>query len=466
MGARARGTPPLRPFPLGYVPYTLKERALSRTRDRERMVEFFPVRAWHPDPGVVDPDSVVCPVYDTVSDAEQSRFSSKRFNAARFVPRPHGMGLEQFLLASVGHLGEALRAGAYVQDASAGFYVYGIRYHPPSDIAETIDPAERRSEYLLLGLVGALDLDRIGHGEVALHERTFADRVDERMAVSDATGMNFAPIMAGYHSPDHRLNNRTEDLLGLDRRRLEFDSAKPPLVSARLNGTTHFLWRLDDPETIRSIQSDLEGARLLVLDGHHRFTAAAKRHHEGQLTMPLVMLVEGGDRALHVLPWHRVLSGEEVAPEGVVDAVRETFSGTENLGTAPSVERAIGELQQMSVHHRRGFLLVAPGLMLKVPGREGGDVGADFDLLHAFLEEQLGLDPHDLEFVRSPRKAIDMAAATPATPGGTAFLLPGLSARGIEERAFGKGLLMAHKSTMFLPKVAEGVVFAPVDGVG
>jgi hypothetical protein len=428
------------------------------------MVELFPVRGWHPDSGKVDPDSVVCPVYDTVSDAEQARFGSREYNAARFVPRPHGMALEQFLLASVGHLGEALRGGAFVQDPSPALYVYGVRYRPPTDIAETIEPSQRRSEYLLLGLVGVLDLDRIAHGEVALHERTFSDRVDERVALADATGMNFAPIMAGYNLPDHRLNNRIEEILGLDRRLLAFDSTVPPIVSARLNGTSHLLWRLDDPGIIRSIQSHLDGVRLLVLDGHHRFTAAAKRHHEGQRTMPLVMLVEGRDRALQVLPWHRVLSGDVVAPEGVLEAARETFPDARTLGAAPSIESALGHLQDMSAHHRRGFLLLAHDAAFEVPGPQNTDVGADFDLLHSFLEEQLGLDPHELEFVRSPRHAIERATA--GTPAGTAFLLPGLTELGIEERAFGRGLLMAHKSTMFLPKVAEGVLFAPVDGVG
>lgn len=430
------------------------------------MVDLFPVRGWHPDPGAVDPDSVVCPVYDTVSDSDLVRFRSHPFNAARFVPRPHGMPLEQFLLTSVGQLGEALRAGAYVQDASPSLYVYGVRYRPPPDIVETLESSHRRAEYLLLGLVGVLDLDRVAHGEIALHERTFADRVDERLALSDATGMNFAPIMAGYTAPDHRVNNRIEDLLGIDRRLLAFDSVRPTITSARLDGTQHLLWRVDDPAAIRSIQRELEGTRLLVLDGHHRFTAAAKRQHEGQPTMPLVMLVEGGDRALQVLPWHRVLPGDIVAPEGVVDAARQAFPGTQSMGAAPSIESAVGHLQEMSAHHRRGFLLLAPGAAFEVPGPASGDVGSDFDLLHTFLEEQLGLDPHELEFVRSPRHAMEKAMATPGAPAGTAFLLPALSEAGIEERAFGRGQLMAHKSTMFLPKVAEGVIFAPVDGIG
>jgi len=430
------------------------------------MVELFPVRGWHPDPSVADPDSLICPVYDTLSDADQNRYGSRRFNAATFVPRPHGVPLERFLLASVGHLGEALRAGAYIQDPTPSFYVYGIRYRPPADVAETIDPSQRRPEYLLLGLVGALDLDRVAHGEVALHERTFSDRVEERIALADATGMNFAPIMAGYTSADHRLNNRIEALLGIDRRRLAFESIVPAIVSSRLDGTVHLLWRVDDPAVLRGIQEDLRGARLLILDGHHRFTAAAQRHHDGQRTMPLVMLVEGGDRALQVLPWHRVLPGDVVAPQGVAEAARASFPGNRNLGAAPSIEGAIGQLGDMRTHRRRGFLLITPESAFEVNGPSSDDVGADFDLLHSFLEEQLGVDPHELEFVRSPRQALERVAATAEAPAGTALLLPAMTEKGIEERAFERGTLMAHKSTMFLPKVAEGVLFAPVDGVG
>lgn len=409
---------------------------------------------------------MVCPVYDTLSPEDEARFGSQRFNAAGFVPRPHGVALERFLLSSVGRLGDALRFGAYVQDASPAFYVYGIRYQPPIDVLETIEPDRRRAEYLLLGLVGVLDLDRVGHGEVALHERTFSDRVDERVALADATGMNFAPIMAGYNVPDHRINNHLEEFLGLDRSLLAFDSSVPPVVSARMNGTSHLLWRIEDPSVIRAVEEDLSGVRLLILDGHHRYTGAAKRHHEGQVTRPLVMLVEGGDRALQLLPWHRVLPGDVVAHEAVFQAARGAFPDTRSLGPTHSVESVVSHLHEMTAEHRRGFVLASPEAFVEVPGQPSGDVGADFDQLHAFLEDELSLDPHELEFVRSPRRALERAAASPDSPAGTAFLLPGLTEPGVEARAFGQGRLMAHKSTMFLPKVAEGVIFAPVDGVG
>jgi uncharacterized protein (DUF1015 family) len=431
------------------------------------VVDFSPVRAWHPNPEVADPDRLVCPVYDTLSDKELTEFAARPFNAARFVPRPKGVPLNQFLLASVGRLGEALAARAFVQDDQPAFYVYGISYIPPPDILETIEPDQRRARYLLLGLVGALDFGRIGHGQVAMHELTFADRVEERAALTEATGMTFAPIMAGYHLPDHGLNDWIERRLGLHRRSLAFRGTVPPITEAVLNGTTHRLWRIDAREEIEELQSRLQDLRLLILDGHHRFTAAAHRYHSGKPTAPLTMLVEGQDRALQLLPWHRALATSIASREAVESAVRAEFPEVVTVEGRPSVSLTIDRLRHMHRYHHRGFLLVGEDRLLEVRGPASDDVGADFDVLHGFLEHRLGIDPEDLEFVRSPRLALDrILDPGSSTHHGTAFLLPGLTEKGIEERAFGRGMVMAHKSTMFQPKVAEGMLFAPAGGVG
>ncbi len=427
------------------------------------MVDLAPVRAWHPDPDLASPNDLVCPVYDTLSDAELARYSRHMFNAAGFVPRPRTLPLARFLGQARSRLSEALAAGAFRQDPRSALYVYGIRYSPPPDIIETIAPKDRRHEYLLLGLVGALDLDRVGPGEVALHERTFEDRVDERVALTDATGMSFAPIVAGYHLPDHRLNDLLEQILGLDRRRLAFDGTERPVAEAVLDGTVHRLWRVDDPAHLRAIREIARPLRLLILDGHHRFTAAAHRHFEGRRSAPLTMIVDGRDRALRVLPWHRVLPARIVPAPELIAAARREFERVRPVSGTASTARAIATLRAMGGDGPRGFLAVSGRRMVRITGPARRDVGADFDLLHAFLEERLHVDPHELAFLRSPRAAL--AAAARAGPGpGTALLLPGLTEAGIEERAFGSGAPMAHKSTMFLPKVVEGLIFARADG--
>ncbi|MFZ0699785.1 MAG: DUF1015 family protein [Thermoplasmata archaeon] len=421
------------------------------------MVEFTPVRAWHPNPKVVDPDETVCPVYDTLSELDFARFVVRPFNAARFVPRRQTTTLQRFLATAKEELGRALEAGAYIRDEAPGFYVYGIQYRPPPDISETIPTSGRRSEYLLLGLVGALDFDSIQHGQVALHEHTFPDRVDERAALTDATGMSFAPIVAGYNQPGHELNALLESTLGLDRRRLDFGGRLAPVVEARLDGTHHRLWQISDPALVRQLVEALRPLRLLILDGHHRFTAAAKRHYHGRPSAPLVMLVDGHDRALHVMPWHRVLHARQLDPRAFLDAVRREPDLAVRSLAPLTVEAAIGQLADMEAGHRRGFLAVTLEGALEVNGEPSTDAGADFDLLHAFLEDRLGIDAHDLEFVRSPRWAIEQIRKE--SPG-TALLLPALSESGIEDRAFQRGNVMAHKSTMFLPKVVEGLIFA------
>ena len=431
------------------------------------MVVLCPVRAWHPNAPAFDADELVCPVYDTLSEEDVARYGRHPFNAAQFVPRPRSVALEAFLGSAAARLRSALREGAYVQDSRPAFYVYGIRYVPPDDIAETMDERQRRPEYLLLGLVGCIDLAETPPEDLALHERTFDDRVAERVALTDATRMQFAPIMAGYHQPSHRLNDLLEDRLGLDRRGLSFEGSHPALVEARLDGTTHRLWRMDDPDEVEEIAEVVRTLRLLVLDGHHRFTAASRRAAAGRASRPLTMLVNGRDRALAVLPWDRVLPRAVRSFPELLAAARREFSEVTPLPRPPSVDRVIARLSEMRHTGRRGFLASDGKEAFEVRGPPTPDAGADFDLLHSLLERSLRIDPHDLLFVRSPRQAFDrIASAGDPGGGGTALVLPGLTEQGIEERAFGSGAVMAHKSTMFLPKVAEGVIFAPADAPG
>lgn len=428
------------------------------------MVELSALRAWHANPTWGDPSDLVCPVYDTLSESELARYVHRTHNAAHFVPRPAGVGLAEFVGRAVQALDSARRSGAYVQDPEDAYYVYGIRYVPPPDIVETIPARERRAQYLLLGLVGALDLTRSEPRDVALHERTFSDRVDERVALTEATGLNFAPIMAGYHTTDHRLNDRLEELLGLDRRGLSFEGPVPPVAEARLDGAVHRLWRIDEPAVVREISREVRALKLLVLDGHHRFTAARRRREAGYPSAPLTMLVDGRDRALRVLPWHRILP-RATLPFGEFRArATSAFPGARAMAGGADPSRVLAALESMRARHQRGFLAAHRSELYEFPAAPGGDVGTDFDRLHELLEVELRIDPHDLLFRRSPRAVLEEIAGEEGPGGGgTGLFLPPIHEPGIEARSFGGGPMMAHKSTMFLPKVAEGLIFAPAD---
>ncbi len=427
------------------------------------MVTLDPVRAYHPS-NPVD-SSLLSPVYDTLSDDDFRRFSQNPHNPATFVARPSSMSIAEFLERAPRNLQDAIGSGAFVQDSAPSLYVYGIRYTPPSDILEALPTHRRRTEYLLLGLVGAVDLSRTPEETIARHESTFADRIDERVRLTEATGMSFAPIMAGYTLPNHAVNNLLETALGLDRRGMALEGTATPLVRATLDGSEHRLWRLEDP-TLRSQISDLLApVRLLILDGHHRYGAARELLRRGrQGASPLVMLVESRDRALHLLPWHRALAPEAVSLESLRNRIGDRFTSADALAAGGrSVEALLEELDRMARYHERGFLAVSTGGCARFRGPSSADGGVDFDLLHAYLSEEFHREHHDFGICRSPRKAVE-ATQTPGSPwyGGVAFLLPPLDEEAIEERIFATGRVMAQKSTMFLPKVAEGVLFAPM----
>ncbi|MGC2289768.1 MAG: DUF1015 family protein [Thermoplasmata archaeon] len=426
------------------------------------MVELVRVRAYHPaNPAASD---LLSPVYDTLSDEDYRRFSRIPHNAATFVARPSSMDLEAFLRQAPAHLRDALAAGAYVRDTVASLYVYGIRYTPPSDIQEALPAESRRAEYLLLGLVGALDLAHTPESSIARHENAFTERIDERVRLTQATGVSFAPIMAGYTLPSHAINDLLEQTLGLHRRSMSLEGTATPLVRATLDGTEHRLWKLDDELVQAKVTRLLEPLRILVLDGHHRYGAARELLRRGEPgSSPLVMLVESRDRALQLLPWHRALATGPTTPELLTTRTGPRFVSVEPLTGDTSVEALVAELGRISRHHARGFLAIEGARAWRFVGPDSTDGGSDFDLLHGYLGEEFHRDPHDFGVFRSPRQAVE-AVRSRASPwsGGIAFLMPRLRQEAIEERAFTTGRVMAHKSTMFLPKVAEGVVFAPV----
>jgi hypothetical protein len=424
------------------------------------MVELVPVRAYHP----ADPQAagLLSPVYDTMSDTELLRFSKTPYNASAFVARPSTMAVEEFLRQAPARLHVALRAHAYVQDSRESLYAYGIRYTPPSDILEAIPPDSRRAEYLLLGLVGRLDLTRVPESGIARHEDAFSDRVEERVRITEATGMTFAPIMAGYTLPSHSINDLLEKTLGLHRRSLSMEGTVTPIVRAQIDATEHRLWRIENEEVRSRIDELLAPLRIMILDGHHRYAAARellRRQQPG--SAPLVMLVESRDRALQLLPWHRALAAGTVSLGELKARAGARFTSVEPLGTGLTVEAIVAELERMTRHRERGFLAVDGSGAWRFVGPEDSDGGFDYDLLHGYLEQEFHRDPHEFGVFRSPRQSLD-AVRNPGTlwSGGVAFLLPGLHQEAIEERAFQTGRMMARKSTMFLPKVAEGVLFA------
>jgi hypothetical protein len=172
-------------------------------------------------------------------------------------------------------------------------------------------------------------------------------------------------------------------------------------------------------------------------------------------------LVESRDKALQLLPWHRALPAGAAPVDRLVARAGSRFRAVEALDDAQSVTAVIAELDRMSRQRERGFLAVEGSHAWRFRGPPSSAGGADFELLHAYLADEFGREPGNFGVFRSPRRALEaVGTAGSIWSGGVAFLLPHLDMNAIETQAFeGRGV-MARKSTMFLPKVAEGVIFS------
>jgi len=93
--------------------------------------------------------------------------------------------------------------------------------------------------------------------------------------------------------------------------------------------------------------------------------------------------------------------------------------------------------------------------------KRGETVGLDLIVLHEWLIDQLIEDPvEDVFFNASPSEAI---ARVNRGEFNVAFLLNPISIQDVEKKAFEEGKNFPQKSTLFLPKVAEGIVMRRIE---
>ncbi|MEE9553836.1 MAG: DUF1015 family protein, partial [candidate division Zixibacteria bacterium] len=110
------------------------------------------------------------------------------------------------------------------------------------------------------------------------------------------------------------------------------------------DGLAHALWRIDDPHETAAISRGLEGEKLYIADGHHRYETAlayrdeltadpaASRPGAGLEDFVLVALAAVDDPGLLVLPIHR-LADIELPLEKALDSLAALFE----VETRPSL---------------------------------------------------------------------------------------------------------------------------------
>jgi uncharacterized protein (DUF1015 family) len=426
---------------------------ISSTKANRPVPEFLPFRgiryalaAASPDDSPTDVGAVAAPPYDVIDEDRRAVLeASHPRNAVRLIlPRDGERGRDRYQVAA-DCLDEWRRAGAFVLDDRARFYLYEMLF-------EDEDGRYRRTH----GVIGALSLPPPGAdpaaGGVLPHERTLTTAKSDRLSLLRATRANLDPIWV--------LSLRE----GLSRLLVPHHL---PLIAycEDHEGVTHRLFPLIDQERVNTVADAIGAAPVVLADGHHRFeTGCAYRDERVAAGIDdpgagriMAFVAELADDELSVRPIHRLLSGVHGidlrralgASFTVVAAGPNTLEGVVKLRTRMRDEGALGLVDQS-------------GLALLLPARDITDVPEalrDVDSTRFDVHVRSALPDATVTF-RSDAGSV--AALVEKGAADAAVLLRPVTVAKIRAAAFA-GVRMPEKTTFFAPKPRTGMVFRSLD---
>jgi uncharacterized protein (DUF1015 family) len=285
------------------------------------------------------------------------------------------------------------------------------------------------------GLVGTLDLSRLARTpserQVFPHEGVHPQQVVELASRMGTMRLNPAPILLVHRGPAAIRDVSRQVRRGAPEREY-VDHA----------GQEHRVWAVRDPEHLRTIAAALEGARLLVADGHHRYAASVALHDRDPGTSHrdgLVMIIDQDETPLFLGAIHRLLHG--VRLEDLVRAAGE--AGAEVTECAD---------------HEAAVTALAPDTMVLTDGHDWATVRVEVPPGHAVVQlvegallERLPKRPSKITYAHS----LTQALAEVRRGRVTAALLPAVELDLVIDVVRAGGLL-PEKATSFQPKPSLG----------
>jgi len=432
----------------------------------EAMVEIRPFKAT-----IINPEmkieNLICPVYDTIDAANYMKFAKEKNNIIHVTARRKDVDRDKFIDIASKELERFKKTGVLVEREKPALYIYGIMFSLQPEILTLLPEKIRQNLYFVFGLVSLVKVEELGKGSIVGHENIFEINSNERYRLMKASMMNYSPIAAEYSMPGHELNNILEDYLGFKRPNYIPNPDKPPIVDVTLNGSRHFLWEITDDSIVQNITEKVSGLKLLILDGHHRYTASNLLREKDGIEYTMMMLMEGGDRALLLLPWHRAV--RNFMDEELAIRIRENFSiewqsATNNEEFYSRLRERVSVYDvRLGMYDGKKFSIIRAdeNIVRDISKKRGEVIGLDLIVLHDLLINPtiLGKPEEDVSFNASPKEAV---AKVDSKEYKVAFILNPFSIKDVERKAFDEHKNFPQKSTLFLPKVAEGIIMRAI----
>ncbi|WP_242394216.1 DUF1015 domain-containing protein [Anaeromyxobacter oryzisoli] len=271
------------------------------------MATLSPFRALRPPATLAA--QVASPPYDVVSTKEARALAAGNADSFLRVSRPEidlPEGTDEHSAAvyakGAENLADLVRRGVLRQDPEPRLYVY----------------AQRMGEHRQTGLVACASVDEYDRDVIKKHEKTRADKEDDRVRHIDTLSAHDEPVFLTYRA-----------VADIDRAVEEVKRAAPEYDLVTPDGVGHQLWVV--PPAIGARIEALFRAvpALYVADGHHR-SAAASRVHARRRGQPgdhgaFLAVVFPHDQ-MQILAYNRLVRDpQRRTPEALLAALRRVM---------------------------------------------------------------------------------------------------------------------------------------------
>jgi uncharacterized protein (DUF1015 family) len=217
------------------------------------------------------------------------------------------------------NLADLVRRGVLAQDPEPRLYVY----------------AQRMGDHRQTGLVACAAVDEYDRDVIKKHEKTRADKEDDRVRHVDTLSAHDEPVFLTYRA-----------VQDIDRAVEEVKRAAPTYDLVTQDGVGHQLWVVP-AESGRRIETLFRAVpALYVADGHHR-SAAASRVHAKRRGQPgehgaFLAVVFPHDQ-MQILAYNRLVRDpRKRAPDALLAALREVVDVEPATSPKPDAPLSFG----------------------------------------------------------------------------------------------------------------------------
>lgn len=380
----------------------------------------------------VNLDEVIAPPYDVLSADDVLELGRRSRQNVTWIDLPQGE--DRYKVAAF-RLHEWLEQGILVRESEPSFTIYRMDLVDATGNPRTIS-----------GVLGGLEVVDEGAGGVLPHERTTKKASTDRLDLTIATAANLSPVWG---------LSLAQGLTAA------LSAAGEPVGRLEVEGVTHRVERVTDPDRIAQIRKIIGSDDVLIADGHHRYGISrtyrdqvrkATRRHDTAAELTLTFINELVDDQLSIEAIHRVYDGVSY------DELKHDLSASftfEPMSEPPSA-KTLGEM----VRYERLVLLAPSGKaewMVPRPGAFDGVRALD----GAWLEHALAGSRAEVSYQHGLAEVLTELKGSGGSSRHTAAVLIRPTSLDEIKRTAREGLLMPPKSTFFTPKLRTGLVIRP-----